>query len=1225
VGYVVAAEPAAERLVDSVALRSYLQEWLPEHMVPAVLVQLPELPLTPNKKIDRRALTLRVDLQPETASSQPPATPTEELLASIWSQLLPVNRAHDISRHDNFFELGGHSLLATRLLSRIRTLLQVEIPLRLIFEKPVLSSLASHIDKQLGHGSHLLPPIRRRVTTEPLPLSFAQQRLWFLEQLDPDNHAYRIPAAIRLQGKVSQKALGRSLEKVIRRHEILRTRFCSRAEGPVQMVAEADDFQMWTADASELPEHERESEMLRLVQIKIEQPFDLAAGNLIRAGLVKLAEEDHVMVVVMHHIISDGWSLDVLLREVTTQYEFEVNNRATTMGELPVQYGDYALWQREWLRGEVLETQLAYWREQLKGAETILDLPTDKVRPPVQTFAGAHESVMLPEALVQSVNRLAEEQGVTLFMILLAAFQTLVWRYTGQKQFLIGTPVANRRQEEIENLIGFFANTLVLRADISGNETFSDLLARVREICLGAYAHQDVPLEMLVEELQPDRDLSRSPLFQVLFVLQNAPLSRLELAGLTMTPMDVEKGTAIFDLTLSLAEAQGTLKASAEYNTDLFDRSTIQRLMGHFQVILEAVVKDPTQRVAHLPLLTEVERDQIFLQWNDTKGPDCDASCLSDLFERQAKETPEAVALISTAPIGQLTYEELNNRANQLAHYLRRLEVGPETAVGICMKRSSEMMIAVLGVLKSGGAYVPLDPEYPRDRLAFMLEDSRATVLLTQQQLIDHLPDHQVRIVSLDSDWREIGRESEDDPRPLTTPDNLAYIIYTSGSTGRPKAVAMPHRPLVNLINYQTRLERLRAPRTLQFASLSFDVSCQELFSTWTAGGSLVLIDEEVRLDGRELERVLSQQQVERIYLPFVALQHLAEVVTESNSDLPLKLKEVITAGEQLKITKEIRALLSRLNDCRLENHYGPSECHVVSTFLMQGPVSAWPELPPIGGPITNTQQYVLDEWLQPVPVGVTGELYLGGASLARGYLNRADLSAERFIPDPFGAIAGQRLYRTGDLAKCRADGQVEFLGRRDTQVKIRGFRIELGEIETVLSGHQDVREVVVMVRTRDDQQKRLVAYWVAAGGPNRTSARQLRNYLQERLPAYMLPSAFVLLDKLPLTPSGKVDRGALPDPIPDPVMSESHDAEPRTPIEEIVMHLWCDVLGLERVGVGENFFDLGGHSLLATQVISRVRQQFRIEFPVRALFESPTIGELAEQIEKALRGGEQV
>ncbi|HEY6804790.1 MAG TPA: amino acid adenylation domain-containing protein [Pyrinomonadaceae bacterium] len=1180
---------------------------------------LAEMPLTPNGKIDKKALrALEVTFTRESEIFQPPANPTEEILSAIWSQLLPTNGHSNFGRYDNFFDLGGHSLLATRLLSRIRTLFHVEIPLRVIFEKPVLHSLANEIDKRLGTSSDLLPPITRHASKDPLPLSFAQQRLWFLEQLDPDNRAYHIPAAIRLSGNLSVPALARGLDRVVQRHEVLRTRFSFRAELPIQIVTDDHNFQMWIADVSELPEAQRETEMRRLVQVEIQRPFDLAQGSLIRTGLIRLTETDHTFVVTMHHIISDGWSLGVLVREIASQYESEITNRPAALESLPVQYSDYALWQREWLRGEALDSQLAYWREQLEGAPTVLELPTDKMRPAVQTFAGAYESVLLPPALADSLNRFSDEEGVTLFMTLLAAFQTLLWRYTGQKQFLIGTPVANRKHEEIENLIGFFVNTLVLRANISASETCRELLARVREICLGAYAHQDLPLEMLVEELQPERDLSRSPLIQVLLVLQNAPLPNLDLPELSLTPLDVDKGTAIFDLTLSIAEEQGSLKMSAEYNTDLFEPATMRRLLGHYQTLLAAFVSQPAQHVAQLPLLTESERQQILIEWNDTRGTSSEIMCIQDLFEAQTTATPEATALISTTPGIQFTYRQLNQRANQLAHYLRALGVGPDSAVGICLERSSEMMVAVLGVLKAGGAYVPLDPGYPADRFAFMLEDSRATVLLTQQRLLDRLPEHRMQTVCVDGDWEKIELESIDDPDSLTTADNLAYIIYTSGSTGRPKGVAMPHRPLVNLISYQIQLaDRLRTARTLQFASLSFDVSFQEMFSTWAAGGTLVLIDEEVRFDARELHRVLAEQRIERLYLPFVALQQLAEVVCESELDGPLSLREVLTAGEQLKITKQIRELMRRVDGCRLENQYGPSECHVVSTFLLDGPTGKWPELPPIGRPITNTQQYVLDEWLQLAPVGVTGELYLGGESLARGYLNRPELSAEKFIPDPYSVIPGRRLYRTGDLARYRADGQVDFLGRRDSQVKIRGFRVELGEIETVLEGHPDISEAIVTVHSDDNEQKRLVAYWVGSGA----TAVQLRSYLQERLPAYMVPPALVQLDKFPLTPSGKVDRRALPDPIFEPAQPGCN-RRPGNAIEEMLVDSYCDVLRLDQVGVRDDFFDLGGHSLLATQVVSRIRKQFKIELPVRALFEYPTIVELAEQVERAIGAG---
>jgi amino acid adenylation domain-containing protein len=1212
VGYVATENNESLSLVE---VRKFLKQWLPEYMLPAQMVVLSELPLTPNGKIDRRGLARQTPEVEgaERAELEPPATPTEELLAAIWSQLLPVKR---ISRTDNFFELGGHSLLATQMLARIRTVLHTEMPLRVFFENPELQALARQIDQHSLQTSNLLPPILRRSTAQPLPLSFAQERLWFLEQLDPENRAYRIPVAIRLRGKLSHESLERSLIEIVRRHEALRTAFRLLDEGPVQVVEDAADFHMWIADLREIDEVDRENQMHRLVQTEIEQRLDLAAGRLFRAGLVQLAAEEHVLVLTMHHIISDGWSLGVLVGELSTLYEANRNHREAPLTELPIQYGDYALWQRQWLQGDLLEQQLSYWREQLKGAQAVLDLPTDKPRQVAQTFNGALESLKLPAELAQALSSLSQSEGVTLFMTLLAAFQILLSRYSGQKQFLVGTPIAGRRLQELEGLIGFFANTLVLRTNISGDETCRQLLARVREVCLGAYAHQDVPLEVLIEGM-PERDLSRSPLFQVLFVLQNAPLSPVELPELTLSPMEVDQGTAIFDLTLSLAEEAGTLKASIEYNTDLFERATIQRMLGHYQTLLEAIVTDPAQRTAELPLLTEPERRQILIDWNDTSGPQPDVRCAQELFERQVEQTPEAVALVFENE--RLSYLELNRRANQLAHHLRALGVGPETAVAICMERSVEMMVAVLAVLKANGAYVPLDPEYPLERLVFMLEDSHAAVLLTQQNLLHRLPKHRTRTLVVDAEQEEISSSVDDNPANHALAGNLAYIIYTSGSSGRPKAVAMPHGPLVNLISYQTGLSaRTPAPRTLQFASLSFDVSFQEMFSTWATGGSLILISEDTRLDARELIRVLSRQKVERLYLPFVALQHLAtEVVAEPKLSRQLKLTEIITAGEQLKITKEIREFLANLEGCRLDNHYGPSECHVVTTFGLSGPTRDWPELPPIGRPITNTQVYVLDELLQPAPVGVTGDLYLGGDCVARGYLDRPELTAEKFIPDPIAVVEGKRIYRTGDLARYRADGEVEFLGRKDNQVKVRGFRVELGEIEAMLSAHPDVREAVVTVSAAEND--RLVAYWVGARA-EQVPASELRSYLQQRLPHYMIPSFFVPLNELPLTPSGKIDRKALPVPSTELRVDKSREPFVCTPVEELLVHLWSEVLGVEHVGVTDNFFELGGHSLLATQVVSRVRKEFAVELPVRSLFESPTIAGFALQIERALR-----
>jgi amino acid adenylation domain-containing protein len=770
----------------------------------------------------------------------------------------------------------------------------------------------------------------------------------------------------------------------------------------------------------------------------------------------------------------------------------------------------------------------------------------------------------------------------------------------------------------LEQLIGFFVNTLVLRSDLSGNPTFRQLLGRVRATTLDAYAHQDLPFERVVDELQPERDLSRNPLCQVVFALQNAPLGTLELPGLTFSTQPFESTTTRFDLECHLWEVEAGLQGVLIYSTDLFAPETIRRLLAHYQALLHAVVADPDRPLASYQLLSTAERAQLLDEWNETRTEYPPDTALHERFEQQAAERPDSVALVFADDA--LTYGELNERANQLAHYLRRLGVGPETVVGLCVERSFEMIVGLLGILKAGGAYLPLDPAYPRERLSFMVTDAGARLLLTERALRAQFADDVPHIVCLE-EWREqMAREAVTNPARANLLDHLVYITYTSGSTGQPKGVAMTHRPLVNIIDYQLRRSGAQArPRTLQFASLSFDASVQEIFSALSAGATLVLISEDEKRDVHAWLGVVVRERVARLFVPFVALQQLAEEATADERLLPVSLREIITAGEQLKITRDIRSFFNRLEACRLDNQYGPSEAHVITAALLAGDPASWPELPPIGRPVDHAQLYLLDEQMQPVPIGVTGQLYVGGVPLARGYVGQPAQTAARFVPHPFARQPGARLYRTGDLARYRPDGQIEFLGRADSQVKVRGYRIEPGEIEAVLAGHTALSAAVVVVRTNETGQKRLVAYVVAAPGQPPPTVSELRQFLLEKMPDYMVPSFFVMLAELPLTVNGKVDYRALPAPDTARLELATDYAAPRTSTEETLAHIWAKVLGLERVGMDDDFFALGGDSLLATQLVSRVRQAFQIELPLRELFRQRTVAQLARLVEETL------
>ena len=1202
-------------------LRNQLRVKLPDYMVPSAFVSLAEFPLLVNGKVDRQQLPVpEHPLQDRTRPYVAPRTQTEEQLAQIIGDVLGLTQlGAPVGIHDNFFELGGHSLLATQVVTRVRERLQVNLQLKWFFDGPTIGQLATVVDSLCsGESAAAIVPIEQASRERALPLSFAQQRLWFLDQLDPGNPIYNIASALRLHGPLNIDALERTLNEIVRRHESLRTVFREEHGIAVQVIQPEQNIALPVLSLAGLSEADQKTEVEQLATAEARKSFDLTRGPLLRTRLLRLGREDHVLIFTLHHIISDGWSLGVLVREAKAIYAAYTQGLESPLPELSLQYADYAVWQRGWLKGDLLEQHLAYWKKQLDLMPPVLELPGDRPRPRELRHRGGILNVQLPESLSEELRALSQREGVTLYMLLLAAFQTLLYRYTSQTDIVVGSPIANRQNTEIEPLIGFFVNTLVLRVDLSGDPSFRELLERVQEVTLDAYEHQDIPLEMLVEELQPERNLSYAPLFQILFVLQNAPRDELTLPGLELSHMDVSNGTTHFDLTLQLEESAAGMIGVIEYSLDLFDEETMKRLFGHYETLLAGVVANPDEQISALPLLAESEKHRLLVQLNDTAVESDPQRCVHDLVAAQAARTPDYPALIFGD--AQLTYAELNRRANWLAHHLQTLGVGPDVVVGIMMEQSVDMMVSILAILKAGGVYMALDPADPSERIAFLLTDAKIKVVLTQKRFAARLPQDGPHVFRTDLDWPNIKPGMDENPVSAATADNLVYLTYTSGSTGQPKAVAMHHRPLVNLINFQIA-SSIGPARTLQFASLSFDVSFQEIFSTWCAGGTLVLIKEETRKDARELWRAIVALNIERLFLPVVALQYLAEVAT-FDAVVPAGLRQIITAGEQLKITDEIRALFAKLPNCTLDNHYGPSETHLATWLRLDGSANEWPRLPAIGNPIANAKVFVLDTKLQLVPVGVAGELYIGGAGLGREYLNRSDQTASRFIPNPFSAEAGARLYRTGDLVRYLNNGRLEFLGRNDTQVKVRGFRIEVGEVESVLKQHPAVAQVAVVATPDDAGHKRLVAYVVAARGRTPTS-EELRNHLRARLPEYMVPAAFLMLDRLPLSRSGKVNRRALP------AMSQLKTAEPdgyvapRTPIEEILAGIWTDVLKVERVGVNDNFFDLGGHSLLATQLMSRVRSALQVDVPLRSLFDRPNIADLAQSVETIMHAGQ--
>ena len=1047
------------------------------------------------------------------------------------------------------------------------------------------------------------------------PASFAQQRLWFLEQLDPGKSVYNMLYVVRFETRLDLGALERSLNEIVHRHESLRTTFSTTDGQPVQVIAKEMSVELPVIDLSGMLNSEREREIRRWSEHEAEQPFDLDAGPLLRVRLLRLAAEENMLLIALHHIASDGWSMGVFLSELTILYESFLADRVPTLPELPIQYADYAVWQRDWLQGEALEAQVSYWTRHLDGAPKVLELATDRPRPPIQTFLGARRYSELPASLVRNLRALANRESVTLFMTLLAAFEVLLWRYSGQDDLVVGTPIAGRNRSELEGLIGLFANTLPIRVAVSGNPEFRELLGRVREIALEAYAHQDIPFDKLVEELHPERSLSHTPLFQVIFAFENTSQS-LEFPGLNMKWMEVDRGTSRCDLSLFITDKLDELNCMWEYSTELFDGETIERMMLNYQMLLESILENPAERIGYLRICAGDEKRRLLVEWNSETSVYATDRSIHQLFEARAEQTPDAVALVFEDQ--RLTYRDLNARANQLAHYLQRLGVGPETPVGVCLDRSAEMIVALLAILKAGGAYVPIDPEYPAERIEFMLKDSRVSVLITAKRLTLTCPELSTKIVYL-AECHEITQEIVENPSSEVTPDNLAYVIYTSGSTGRPKGVEVTHETVVHLFAAtRDQLGFKESDVWTVVHSSAFDFSVWEIWGCLLLGGCLIVVPREVVQSPQDSFDLLCREKVTVVNQTPSSLHQLLESRRQKTGEQDWSVRLIVCGGDALD--RDLAAELLQLG-IPVWNFYGPTENTVWTTCNLiagasQTAVSA--ALTSIGRPIADMQVYLLSDYLQPVPIGVTGELFIGGKGLARGYLNSPELTMEKFVPNPFSGKPGQRLYRTGDLARYLSDGNIEFLGRLDHQVKLRGFRIELGEIETALSQHPNVAQAVVKIREDRPGDKRLVAYTTAEGVM--PSANEMRRFLQLSLPDYMLPSAFVLLEAMPLTPNKKVDRQALPAPDYSGSGVIPQFAEPLDPVKEVLANIWARVLGLENISVHDNFFEHGGHSLLATQVMSRIREAFHVELPLRALFESPTIAELAEKLEAAIQ-----
>lgn len=1177
IGAYVAAKPGME--IKEEEIRHHLQEHLPRYMVPAQFVVLDSLPKTPNGKIDRKALPEPVCVGVKGRRAQ---TETEQMIATIWADVIRVD---EIGAEENFFDLGGHSLIATQIISRIRQTFAVELPLRTLLENPTVAGLAIQVDRA---GRTEAPPLQRASREQPPRLSFSQERLWFLSSYETEASLYNVPVALRLQGPLNKVALHSALQEIVARHEVLRTSFQEIDGVAIQNIASAADFLMPVHDIDEM-------EMPEFLRQQARLPFDLASGPVFRASLLQLGTQDHVLLVVLHHIVCDGWSLGIMLRELTELYDACDGGTASPLAPLTIQYADFAAWQREWLRGEPLQKHTEYWKTQLAGVEP-LNLPTDRQYPASRTFAGASYVTVLPGTLARQLRLLSRQQGATLFMTLLTAFKILLRRYTSQEDIAVGTPIANRMVPGVEQLIGFFVNTLVLRTSLAADTSVAEFLGHVREVSLQAYAHQDIPFEKLVEILDPVRDLSRTPLFQTMFVLQNTPLPNVAWKGLKATPWMVEIGISKFDLTLAVREADDELELSLEYSTELFHAERMKHFLGHYRSVLEGMVVYLQKPANEIEILSKTEREQLVVDWNQTAAEYDQEKSLAELVEDQARKTPEALAVVSGNR--ELTYVELNRRANQIAHYLKRSGVRPEVRVGVCLERGWEMVVALIGVLKAGGAYVPLDGNYPEERLKYMIQDSAAALVVTQESLLEKLSGYS-RLVVLDGEREELEGESEENPDRLTAPENLAYVIYTSGSTGRPKGVAIAHRSATVLLSWAREFfapEDLKG--VLASTSICFDLSVFEMFVPLTCGGTVFVVK-----DALELADMAGARRVNLINTVPSAMRELVRI-----KSVPESVRTVNLAGEALTWGL-VQDIYNSTNIERICNLYGPSEDTTYSTYAWLSRNQDSPTVP-IGRPIANTQAYVLDKSMSLLPVGVVGELHLSGAGLARGYLDRPELTAEKFVPNPFSTAPGTRMYRTGDLVCYRLDGSLDFLGRIDQQVKVRGYRIELPEIETVLKDIPGVTQAVVLALDHLGQ-KRLVAYVATKDG----TPAVMKTALRKRVPEFMIPSDFVLLEQFPLTPNGKIDRRALL-MLARPRGGEASPVELRTPAEELIAQIWIELLGVQQVAGEDNFFALGGHSLLATRMLSRLRQVFHREIGLRAVFQFPVLRELAAYVD---------
>lgn len=1217
VGYVVPRKLPAPTTSQ---LHQFLKDKVTDYMIPSAFVILESIPLLPTGKTNRRALPAPGRERPVLDNPYVEAdTELERRLAEIWCQVLDIEQ---VGIQDDFMELGGDSLKAGQVIARIVNQIGVELALPQLFESSTIANLARHMEEQDGPSEKRsqIPSIERTPGSGPWQLSSGQKRLLFLNKLNPGSPAYNMPKPIRLRGPIQVDALKEALDCVLQRHEVLRTNFVEREGIPEAVVAEFSPRDLPVYDLRELTKNKQQEELDRLIKEKSLQPFDLASDPKIHNSLFRLDEEEHVLLCVTHHIASDGWSRGVLVRELAGHYKAFVSGEPSPFEALPIQYSDYTRWQNKLIESKAFQAQLDFWHSQLENLPAPLELPTDRPRPTEPLSRGAAYVRYIPADKTQALLALATREQVTPFMLLLTAFNALLYRCTGQEDVVIGSPVAGRKIAATETMIGFFVNMLVMRNGLSGNLSFRDLLKKVRQHALGSYANADVPFEQLVEQLKVERDWRRNPLFQIGFDVYRPKSQNTQAADVSFELMEIQRETTVFDQMWNIAILDEGLRIRVEYSTDLYDASTIERTVRHFDTLLDGVLSDPDMTVDNLPLLDPEEKDLIERVWSGSSNQaEIPELRVHDLFERQAQQRPDHPALLFEEQT--YSYQQLDTLANGMAAQLRAYGVENNARVALWAERSPEFFAAVLAILKAGGCYLPLNPSNPQDRFKFMLENAEAALLLTPRQSLRLLPKNETKVLVIEDLIQAVDVSAE--PAQDADSSSLAYAIYTSGSTGRPKGVAMPHAAMVNLMDWQSRHSQADASwRTLQSSSLGFDVSFQELFATWSTGGTLVSATEEERSDPQLLWEKIGKENIQRLFVPTVLLQQLAETFSHVQVDpWPSQLREIITAGEQLVITADIRNLFKKLPQCRLINQYGPTETHVVSSYPLPEDPDQWPTLPAIGRPISNAEVHILDKHLRPVPTGITGEIYVGGVCLAKGYLGDPKLAEEVFITD---SRSEKRLYRTGDLARWQADGTIEFLGRADTQIKIRGYRIEPGEVEAFLLGHPRIAQAAVVAREvqKGDSEKvlpvekQLVAYIVPEEPNTPVAIDQLRAFLKHALPEPMLPSDYVTLDALPYSPNGKVDRKALPAPDIKRDLQPEKQVPPRTDLEEKIAEAWCKVFGLESVSVEANFFDLGGHSLLANRLCYEIKRRTGIRVVISILLREPTIAALAAHIE---------